>query len=485
MRIKNIIVVLFAAVFGGVIAAYMYAHIADNKSNTSSPSAEPVPAVHFAALDTQGMRDVNYPDFTFAAERAIHCVVHVKVKSMQSMYSGSGNPFYDFFYGYREQQVPREGFGSGVIMSADGYIITNNHVIDKADEIEVVLNDKRVFSAKLIGADPTTDLALLKIDEAGLPFLPYGDAEALRVGEWVLAVGNPYNLTSTVTAGIVSAKYRELGILASRSRLGIESFIQTDAAVNPGNSGGALVNTRGELVGINTAIASQTGSYSGNSFAIPVTIVQKVISDLREYGYVQRAILGISIDNVTSELVKEKNLEKIEGVYVAGVDPNGGAAAAGMKEGDVITAINNVAVNSISELQEQVSKFRPNDQVNVSVVRDKKTQQFKVTLRNIDGNTQIVRGDVSSILGAKFEEVSKKDKQTLGINSGIKVKDVGQGKLRSVGIRNGFIITDINDQPVKSASDIQEILSSVKPEGRVLIGGVYPNGKVTYYVFAK
>ncbi len=485
MKIKNLIAMLLVAVAGGLMAVYVYARVVDKNTGTSSSPTASTQPVYFTALDSKDARDVSYPDFTFAAEHAIHCVVHVKVKSMQNMYSGSGNPFYDFFYGYREQQVPREGFGSGVIMSADGYIITNNHVIVKADEIEVTLNDKRVFTAKLIGADPTTDLALLKIDETDLPFLTYGDAEALRVGEWVLAVGNPYNLTSTVTAGIVSAKARQLGILSGASQMGVESFIQTDAAVNPGNSGGALVNTRGELVGINTAIASQTGSYSGNSFAIPVTIVQKVIADLKEYGYVQRAMLGIEIGNVTSELAKEKDLGKIEGVYVAKVVSNGGAAAAGMKEGDVITAINNVPVNSTSELQEQVSKYRPNDQINVSVIRDKKMQQFTVTLRNIEGTTQILRGDSSNILGAKFEEVSKKDKQNLNINSGIKVKDVGQGKLKTAGVRNGFIITSINDRPVKAASDIQEILASVEPKGRVIIDGVYPNGQVTYYVFAK
>ena len=485
MKIKNVIVMFFTAVLGGFIAVYMYARLVDNRPELLPVSDAPAQHLRYAALDTQGINDVNYPDFTFAAEKAIHCVVHVKVKSMQSVYSGSGNPFYDFFYGQRERQnIPREGFGSGVIMSSDGYIITNNHVINKADEIEVVLNDKRVFSAKLVGADPNTDLALLKIDENNLPFLTYGNSETLRVGEWVLAVGNPYNLTSTVTAGIVSAKARQLGIIGSNStqQMGIESFIQTDAAVNPGNSGGALVNTRSELVGINTAIASQTGSYSGNSFAIPVTIVQKVIADLKEFGHVQRALLGIRIQEITSELAKEKDLGKIEGVYVAGVEEDGGAVAAGIKEGDVITAINNVPVNSTSELQEQVSKYRPNDQVSVAVVRNKKTQQYTVTLRNIDGNTKIVRGD---ILGAKLEEVSKKDIQNLGIKSGVKIKDVGEGKLRSVGIRDGFIITAVNDQPVKSTDDIQTILSSIKPEGRVIINGVYPNGKVVYYVFAK
>ncbi len=483
MKIKNLIITLIVAICGGLISVVIYSQIHDNGSVSSYQQSAASP-VYFAALGDKEIRDVSYPDLTFAAERAIHCVVHVKVKSMQNVYSG--NPFYEFFYGYREQrQVPREGFGSGVIISNDGYIITNNHVIDKADDIEVTLNDKRVFTAKLIGADPTTDLALLKIDESNLPFLTYGDAEALKVGEWVLAVGNPYNLTSTVTAGIVSAKARQLGILASQSQLGIEAFIQTDAAVNPGTSGGALVNTRGELVGINTAIASQTGSYSGNSFAIPVTIVQKVIVDLKEYGYVQRAMLGVRIQEINSEFAKKKGIDKIEGIYVAGVEDNGAAVEAGIKEGDIIKAINNVPVNSYSELQEQLSKYRPNDKINLSVERDKKTQQFEVVLRNIEGTTQILRGESNAILGAKFEGITDKDKKSLNINSGVKVKDVGNGKLQSIGVRNGFIVTAINDRPVSSANDIQTALSGVPSKGRVVIDGIYPNGQVTYYVFAK
>ncbi len=481
MKIKNLIAMLLVAVCGGIVAIFAYTKVMDNK--VSSSSITPTGQYHLTALDSQNIRDVSYPDLTFAAEKAVHCVVHVKVKSVQDTYASSGNPFFDYFYGYRRQQVPREGYGSGVIISSDGYIVTNNHVISKADDIEVALNDDRVFTAKLIGADPSTDLALLKIDEADLPYLNFGNSETLRVGEWVLAVGNPYNLESTVTAGIVSAKARRLGIIASQ--MSIEAFIQTDAAVNQGNSGGALVNTKGELIGINTAIASQTGDFSGNSFAIPVTIVQKVIGDLKEFGYVQRAMLGISYQPTDDKFAKDKT-SKSEGIVVASVTENGGAAAAGIKEGDIITAINNASVNSPAELQEQLSKYRPNDQVNVSVIRDKKTQQFTVTLRNIDGNTQILRSDPSTdILGAKFEEVSKKDRQNLGIDSGIKVKDVGQGKLKEAGVRNGFIITSVNDRPVDSANDIQAIVNSVKPKGRILINGVYPNGQVGYYAVVK
>ena len=486
MKFKNLILTFLIATLSGLIAVFVYARVIDNRVNNTLYATEPIP-LRFAALGTQNTNDVSYPDFTYAAERTVHCVVHVKVKTTQTMYRGSGDPFFDFFNGYREYQVPREGYvGSGVIISSDGYIITNNHVINKADEVEVSLNDKRVLSAKIVGTDPTTDLALLKVEETDLPFLSYGDSEALRVGEWVLAVGNPFNLTSTVTAGIVSAKARNLGLSSNKNKIGIEAFIQTDAAVNPGNSGGALVNTKGELVGINTAIASQTGAYSGNSFAIPTTIVRKVIADLKEFGHVQRAMLGVETIEITAEFAKEKKIDKIEGIYVAGVVENGGAAAVGIKEGDIITAINNVTINSFPELQEQLSKYRPNDQVDVTVVRDKKTQQFKVTLRNVEENTQILRGDsAGSILGAKFEDISQSDKQKLGISSGVKVKDVGQGKLKSIGVRNGFIITEVNDRPINSVIDIQPILNSVKPKGRILLNGVYPNGQVTYYVFAK
>lgn len=485
MKIKNLIVTLSTAVFGGVVAIFLYAKVVTGQP-VEKISIEPGQPVHLASWAGQDARDVTYPDFTFAAEKAIHCVVHIKVKSTQNVYAGSGNPFFDFFYGYREKQVPMENYvGSGVIISADGYIVTNNHVIATADEVEISLNDKRVLPAKIIGTDPTTDLALLKVDETGLPYLAYGNAEALRVGEWVLAVGNPYNLTSTVTAGIVSAKARHLGIITS-SQLGIESFIQTDAAVNPGNSGGALVNTRGELVGINTAIASRTGDYSGNSFAIPVTIVENVIADLKEYGHVQRARLGVNIQEVTSEIVKEKGLGKIEGVYVASTREDGAAAAAGIKEGDVIKAINNVNVNSFSELQEQLSKYRPNDRVEVTIVRDKNIKQIPVTLRNTENNTQILRGDNENlVLGAKFEEISAGDKQRLRLRAGVRVKDVGEDKLKELGVRNGFIIVSVNDKPVNSAKDIQANINTVKPRGQILIRGVYPGGQTVLYGFEK
>ena len=492
MNFKNLISMFLAAAFGGIIAVFAYVQISGSDGdNSSDVAASSNPYHHLALYGSSNIRDVSYPDLTFAAEKAVNCVVHVKVKSMEETYGS----IWDYLQG-RTQQIPREGFGSGVILSADGYIVTNNHVIRRSDEIEVVLNNKRAYTATVIGTDPSTDLALLKIDETGLPFLTFGDSEATRVGEWVLAVGNPFNLMSTVTSGIVSAKGRDLGILAQQQRprsqqsqqqLNIESFIQTDAAVNQGNSGGALVNIRGELIGINSAITTRTGDFSGNAFAIPTTIVQKVVVDLKEFGFVQRAVPGVTPQTITDSFAKEKDI-KLEGVYVARLDENGGAAAAGIKQGDVITSINNVPINSVAEFNEQISKYRPNDKVDLIVIRDKKTQLFTVTLRNIEGTTQILRRDAIAgyNLGMTFEEVSQKEKQDLGVNSGVKVKEVERGsKVWTQGIRNGFIIITVNDRAVNSASDIQKIVDAVENRGRILFNCVNTRGEVSFHVISK
>ena len=338
-----------------------------------------------------------------AAEAAVHGVVHVKTKAYRE---GSGNPFYDFFFGYRDDGEPEPvlGYGSGVILTSDGYIVTNNHVIEGSEEVEVILNDKRSFDAEIIGTDPNTDLAVLKIRENNLPILRFGDSDALRLGEWVLAVGNPYNLTSTVTAGIVSAKARNINILRGEGlSLSIESFIQTDAAVNPGNSGGALVNTNGDLVGINAAIASRTGAFTGYSFAIPVSIVKKVVEDIIEYGAVQRAVLGVIITELDAEAARKNNIDNITGVLVTGLRQNGAAIDAGIKVNDVITAVNGVPVNSPSELQEQVSRYRPNDKIGVTINRGNKIIQDGCCAAEPSGGTGIVerQEDISS-LGASF-----------------------------------------------------------------------------------
>jgi len=406
--------------------------------------------------------------------------VHVKTKEFREY---QGNSLYEFFF--REQPSgeahPIYGFGSGVIISNKGYIVTNNHVIADSDEVVVVLSNKQEYIATVMGTDPTTDLALLKVEAEGLSSLKFGDSDELQLGEWVLAIGNPYNLTSTVTAGIVSAKARNINIMRSQE-FSIESFIQTDAAVNPGNSGGALINTRGELVGINAAIASRTGAFTGYSFAIPVSIVEKVVEDLIEYGAVQRAILGVNIADVTAELAQNKNIEKIEGVYVLGVRAEGAARQAGIRENDIIISIDDTRVNSSAELQELVSKYRPGQEVKVIVKRDGKLKQFDLVLRNLEGSTEVVKkNDVMEILGASFEPLSEREKQSLGIESGIRVKSVKEGKFMKVGIEEGFILTTVNKKPVRSVKDIASILK--ESEGGVIIEGMDRKGSPAYYAF--
>ena len=384
------------------------------------------PALHGNSFQEQPVRLSNYysdtsftiPEglnFVYAAEKATKAVVHIK-----SVFSGSdgyatNGPIDEMFKDFFGQDPRKRGsrparsFGSGVIISADGYIATNNHVVENADEVEVTLHDNRRYTAKIIGTDPTTDLALIKVDQDGLDYLSYGSSDQIRVGEWVLAVGNPFDLYSTVTAGIVSAKARGLHILRDRDNLQIESFIQTDAAVNPGNSGGALVNLQGDLVGINTAIATPTGSYAGYSFAVPVSLVGKVIGDLMEFGVVQRALLGISILDVNAELAEEYDLEMVEGVYVRGVRSNSSAHDAGLEEGDVITAINGVEVTNVAQLQEQVALNRPGDRIEVSYVRNGNQQSTLATLKSVLGDTEIVERVASlSMKGASFQDVGQR-----------------------------------------------------------------------------
>jgi Do/DeqQ family serine protease len=378
----------------------------------------------------------------------------------------------------------REGSGSGVIISNDGYIVTNNHVIDKSKEIEVTLNDKRTFKAKLVGADPNTDIALLKIEAEKLPVILFGNSDSLKIGEWVLAVGNPFNLTSTVTAGIVSAKARNINIINSQMK--IESFIQTDAAVNPGNSGGALVNTRGELIGINTAIASQTGSYAGYSFAIPTSIVKKVVSDIRQFGFVQRAVLGVSMKEITSEIAKEKNLKTMEGAFVDAVVENSAAEKAGVKKGDIIIKVEEVEIKSSSQLQEQIGRYSPGDKVSLTVLRDNKEIKLNAELKNRQGTTKVESGEVNlDMLGAEFKEISAKLKDQFQLDYGMEVKSISKGKFETAGIKEGFVIVKINNQAIRSTDDIKEVLTeaiNTNDKFKVLnIAGVYPNGKVAYY----
>ena len=438
----------------------------------------------------------QYPDLTYAAENAVKAVVNIEAIQQVEMPQRRGgyDPFLEFFgipqdYGrgdgrpqYREQRAG----GSGVIISEDGYIVTNNHVVDGASKLKVKLNDGRSFDAKLIGKDSATDLALLKVEAEGLPTLAFGSSDALRLGEWVLAIGSPFDLQSTITAGIVSAKARQLGVIPNDFR--IEAFIQTDAAVNPGNSGGALVNTHGELVGINTLIKSQTGSYVGYSFAIPESIVKKVVMDLKEFGVVQRALLGIQFRVVDQDFLdeegKELGIKELGGAYVAGVIEGGSASEAGIRKGDIILDIDGVKVTDPSTLQEQVAKRRPNDTVKLSVKRDGKVKQFDVTLRNKAGKTELVTKedvDVVEALGGKFADAGAKLCRELDIKGGVQVVGIkADGILARARVKQGFVITHINDRPVYSLGDMQRMTEKVTS-----IDGVYPNGRSASYTLVE
>ncbi|MFZ1686774.1 MAG: Do family serine endopeptidase [Flavobacteriales bacterium] len=469
------------ALGGGLLALWINTQFTPSLSYPTAST--PPPAVHYTNLPGAGGTVTAAVDFTGAAERSVNAVVHVTTETMVTQ----ADPFQQFFWGYRmpQQQRPQEGAGSGVIISDDGYIVTNNHVVEGADKIQVHLNDKRMLDARVIGRDPSTDIALLKVDATGLPFMPYGNSDDVKVGEWVLAVGNPFNLTSTVTAGIVSAKARSINILQrddSREIFPIESFIQTDAAVNPGNSGGALVNTAGELIGINTAIASQTGSYAGYSFAVPVNIAKKVTSDLLEFGSVQRAYIGVSIMDMDQTLAKEVGMDRIRGVYVRGLTADGAAAASGIREGDVILKVGTMNVDNVPALQEQVGKFRPGNNVAVTLWRDGSERTVDLELRGKDGTMTLASAKApaaSTLLGAELKAASAEELKALQLTNGVKVTAINGGRFRSSGIREGFIITRIDQQAISKPEDIVRVLDNKR--GGVLIEGVYPNGVKAYY----
>jgi Do/DeqQ family serine protease len=473
-NIKKYTLTFLLLVASALLAVGIYSKYFQKTQVISVPEQRPLNFVNLPANSQQQL-----PDLTFAAQNSVHAVVHIATQSVRSNSWSSGNPFFDEFFGFNRQEPQiAEGFGSGVILSADGYIVTNNHVIERAQKIKVILNNKEEYEARLIGADASTDLALLNIEAKNLPYLTYGSSDDLKLGEWVLAVGNPFNLTSTVTAGIISAKARNLRI--NEDQYSIESFIQTDAAVNPGNSGGALVNQQGNLVGINTAIASRTGSYAGYSFAVPVSIVEKVVKDLKEFGQVQRALLGVSIADINAALAEEKGLGKVEGVYVAAVVENGAAKEAGIKEGDVILNVAGEPVNSSAELQEKVSRFRPGDDIKIVVKRKDDRKQFTVTLRNKHGDTQIVR-DNATFLGARFESITKNNKTGLNIEYGLQITHLEKGKLKDAGLSEGFIITHVNKKPIYEVSDFRREIENAT--GGILVEGIYPNGELAYFVF--
>ena len=439
-------------------------------------------------------------DLTYAAEKALPAVVHIKYvqNSKVKTVDVQSDPFGGFFdpFGFfgnpegqggtRKQQVQtpkREATGSGVIISSDGYIVTNNHVVEGADELTVTLNDNREYSARIIGTDKTTDLALIKVDGKNLPTLPIANSDNVKVGEWVIAVGNPFGLNNTVTAGIISAKARSLGAN------GVESFIQTDAAINAGNSGGALVNTQGELVGINAMLYSQTGSFTGYGFAIPTTIMNKVVDDLKKYGTVQRAYLGIMGGDVINQINAMKDNGKDadygtnEGVYVSKVDPDGAGADAGLAEGDVIISIDGKKVVKMAELQETMANKRPGDKLTVTYLHNKKKVTKTVTLKNAQGNTKVVKTADLDVLGGSFAPVSKDTKEQLGINYGLEVIKVNGGAMKKAGIEKGFVILQANDATIKTIDDLQEAVkkASTSKDPVLYIKGIWPTGKRDYF----
>ena len=483
---KKILGILAIASIGGLTSLGLNHFIQDNSQLSNSQMAYQTP-VKYVKLPGAEAPELAV-DFTSAAETSVHSVVNVTTTyPMETQNPYLYDPFRDFFGGQRMPQKAPMATGSGVIISQDGYIVTNNHVVDGANKIEITLNDKRSYEAEVIGKDPATDLALLKIKESNLPYASYGNSDQVKVGEWVLAVGNPFNLNSTVTAGIISAKGRNINILdndAAKGQFPIESYLQTDAAVNPGNSGGALVNVKGELIGINSAIASNTGSYTGYSFAIPVNMARKIIADLLEFGEVQRAFIGVNITDLDGKLAKEKSITEIKGVYVTNIVEGGSGQEAGIKEGDVITKIGDVKVNNVPELQEQISLYRPGSKINVTLKRNNQEKTLPVVLKNRNGNTDIVekpKVEVVSTLGASFEALSSEEKKKLNIENGLKVAKLGAGKLLSAGIKEGFVITSVDKKKITSIEDIKTTLENKK--GGVLIEGVYPNGMRAYYGF--
>ncbi len=477
-----------SAAFGAGVSTLLTLTTTDDNSTSSQPATTivsnttPALGAHFTSYE-QG----NYPDLTYAAENAVRAVVGIEVISEIDIPQRGYNPFFDFF-GIPQQQggmrrhEQRSG-GSGVIISTDGYIVTNNHVVEHATKLRVRLNDDRSFDARIIGRDPATDIALIKVDAEALPTLAFGSSDALRLGEWVLAIGSPFDLQSTITAGIVSAKARRLDVIPSEFRL--ESFIQTDAAVNPGNSGGALVNSRGELVGINTVIKSSTGSYIGYSFAVPESIVSKVVSDLKEFGIVQRALLGISYSYINQDFIdnmgEQTGITQVGGVYVASVVDGGAASEAGIRKGDVIIEIDGIKIDSPTLIGELIGKHRPNDKVKISVKRGENVKHFDVVLRNKAGKAELLNRDAVDVveaLGGKFSDAGTKLCKQLDIEGGVCVEAVKSGGLLSrARVREGFVITNINDRKVLNTTDLNRLSEKIRS-----IDGVYPNGRAASYM---
>jgi Do/DeqQ family serine protease len=481
---KKNLVMLAMAFSGGLLALGTYRVFFESKQFPQFNEVAASGEVQFASMGAEVAGD-----FSMAAERTVNSVVHVKTQTtMQPTF----NPWSDFF-GYQQQPHVQEGSGSGVIISADGYIITNNHVIEGAEKLRVTLNNNKDYEATVVGRDPSTDIAVIKIEEEGLPAIVWGNSDDVRIGQWVIAVGNPFDLTSTVTAGIVSAKARNINLLSRERNNGeevfpVESFLQTDAAVNPGNSGGALVNTKGELIGINTAIQSRTGAFAGYSFAVPSSIAKKVSRDIVEFGHVQRAFIGVRIEEVTQDVAKEKGLKEVAGVFVSSLSEGGAAAESGIESGDVIQKIDERPVNNVPQLQEQVSRYRPGDKVKVTVWRGGQQQVVDVTLRNRSGRAELEdfkaqeSGPTVQSLGATFGALSPEDKSKLRLSGGAKVLELQTGKFKSIGLQKGFIITRIDGQTINTPQDLETVLQT-KAGAYVEIRGYYSNGMEAMYGF--
>ena len=485
MKSKIIPVVLTAALTS-ILTVFLTARYQDQLPFVNQEQQLPVNYANFSTAEM--VKSAPPADFENAAAASVQAVVHIKTQTAARTITAR-DPYFndDFFgdlFGQRQYYIPPQmGSGSGVVISPDGYIVTNYHVVNNAERVTVTFNDRFTTQAEVVSKDASTDLAVLKVKEKNLPYMEFGNSDEVKLGQWVLAVGYPLTLDATVTAGIVSAKSRAIGINKTQSSTAIESFIQTDAAVNPGNSGGALVNTEGQLIGINSAIASPTGSYAGYSYAIPSNIVKKVVGDLRKYGSVQRAYLGIEYPDrksMTAEQIAKLGIDRADGVYVSGVPESGGAHDAGIQPGDFITKINGVPVHTEPQLLEQIARYRPGDHISVTYVRDGREHNTSVELKNINGTTSIIKNQAGTmVLGASLRSLTAEEKKKLGINSGVLVTDIKTGLIsQQTNMRKGFVILSINDQPVSSSNDVEQVLSKTTT---AQIGGFYPGNRGRYY----
>jgi serine protease Do len=493
MKLKQVVSIVLISAGTAVATMWGYDHFRGNKTYYFSQDSSKLPSNYAKFFEGEKFGGGGPVDFTDAASACIPATVHIKTKTVRNASNNlpKKNPFSDLFgidpddfFGDRSRSMPEMASGSGVIISEDGFIVTNNHVIDGADEVTVTLSNKKSFKAKVVGADPSSDLAVVKIDAKGLPFLLYGNSDDVKIGQWVLAVGYPLYLETTVTAGIVSAKGRSIEINSRQSKTPIESFIQTDAAVNPGNSGGPLITPDGKLIGINSAIASPTGSYAGYSFTIPVNIVKKIVSDIIKYGTPQRAYLGIQYakDNLSDEVKKEQGIKDDEGVFVMDVTVSGAAANAGIKKGDMITKLNGILVNSGSEMVGQIATFRPGDKITVTYKRDGKEFNVPIVLRNNAGTTDVVKTSALDKLGADLQTLGKKDAASLNVKGGVVVKSIDdKGLFSKTRMEEGFVILKVNGQDVLTVEDFRKALEATGT-GSVKLEGVYPgyDGAFTY-----